>query len=330
MRRIYIDERWYNLGGIGTFANSINAINNYDELRLNGSPVSPIDCIRLSWRLLKIKDGVVFLPGYIPPLFSTVPYVFTIHDLNHLDRKENSTLFKRFFYNLIIKNGCKKAKYIFTVSEFSKERIVEWAKISPDKVINVGNGVSEEFTSRGEKMFFDFPYILCVSNRKGHKNELGTLKAFSKSSIDSSVKLVFTGEPDSVILRNIRELSLENRVLFTGRVKSQDLPKLYRSASALIFVSFYEGFGLPVIEAQASGVPVITSGSTALREIAGDGAVIVNPFDIDEISDGINRVLNGSDIFINELIQKGHKNCERYSWRKTAIIIEKHLRNLCK
>ncbi|HBV9734514.1 TPA: glycosyltransferase family 4 protein, partial [Klebsiella aerogenes] len=199
---------------------------------------------------------------------------------------------KKIFYNTIIKKGCKDASYIFTVSNFSRQRIIEWAGVTSDKVINVGNGVSEVYRPDGDFINFGFEYLLCVSNRKTHKNETGVLHAFKIADIDKKIKLVFTGKPNASIEALIDRLELRERVVFTGYLDASELPKLYRSASALVFPSFYEGFGLPVIEAQASGIPVITSATTSLGEVSGGAAILVDPCQVSEIVSGIEKVIN--------------------------------------
>lgn len=324
MKKILIDNRWNGTGGIGTFACETNKINCYEDAGFKGKPFSPLDSLKLTIKTICIKNKVLFFPGYIPPLFSRSPYVITIHDLNHLDRSENSSLSKRLFYRFIILRGCKKAKYIFTVSEFSRKRILEWSGVSERKVINVGNGVSSAFSSHGNNMGYPFEYFLCVSNRKTHKNEVGTLEAFKKAMIPHSTKLVFTGMENDFIKNKIKELGLSDRVIFTGFIKQEELPNLYRGAKALIFVSFYEGFGLPVLEAMASGVPVITSLTTSLGEIAGNAALLVDPENIDEISDAIYRVNNDEELR-TDLINKGLLHVNNYSWEKTAHEINSHL-----
>ncbi|HBV6687940.1 TPA: glycosyltransferase family 4 protein, partial [Klebsiella pneumoniae] len=194
---IYIDTRWKNAGGIGTFFEGVNNINQYTPLPFSGSPASPIDTFRMAFQLRNIKKGVVFLPGYISPFKTRLPYAVTVHDLNHLDRPENSSPLKIAYYNTFLKRGCLHAEYVFTVSEFSRKRIIEWAGIEPSKVVNVGNGVSPKFQPEGERINLGYEYILCVSNRKGHKNEFGTLEAFKHADIDESIKLVFTGKANS-------------------------------------------------------------------------------------------------------------------------------------
>jgi len=325
IKKVYIDSRWKNCGGIGTFYERINELNKYSDAELSGKPMSPLDCIRTSIQLFFRKDSIFFFPGYIPPVFLSSDYIFTIHDLNHLERAENSSALKRLFYKFVIKRGCRKARYIFTVSEFSREKIIEWADVSPDKVINVSNGVSPDFSPEGEHYALGYKYLLCVSNRKGHKNEIGTLEAFKKSDIEDDIKLVFTGKPDETINNKISELGLQDRIVFTGFIPEEDLPKLYRSAIGLVFVSFYEGFGLPVIEAQASGIPVITSNSTALKEIAGEGALLVDPYNTDEISKAIRLICENENNLCKKLITNGFKNCSKYTWEKTAHSVKKHI-----
>lgn len=325
--KIYIDPRWERAGGIGTFYKNINSINKYQEIDIKGQPFNAVDCWNSTKAIIRINNGVIFFPGYIPPLYSKKPFVFTIHDLNHLDRKENSSLSKKIFYNTVIKSGCLRANYIFTVSDFSKSRIVEWSGVDADKVINVGNGVSHAFMPEGEKVDFDFPFLLCVSNRKGHKNELGTLLGFQKAKIDPKIKIVFTGKPDTFIQTKIAELNLQDRVVFTGYLPEEYLPKLYRSAIGIIFVSFYEGFGLPVVEAQASGVPVVTSYGSSLEEVAGGAAYLVDPNSIDEISKGISEICD--NITLRErLIPDGIINSKRFNWVETARKVDTYLKKI--
>lgn len=325
--KILIDPRWKNAGGIGTFYEEINKINKYEEFPLKGNPASPFDTLNLTKELSKLSNSVVFFPGYIPPIATRVPYIFTIHDLNHLDREENSSVAKKIFYNTIIKKGCKSSEFIFTVSDFSRNRIIEWSGVNEDKVINVGNGVSHVFTPDGEFLDLDYEYFLCVSNRKTHKNEFGVIKSFSLANIDSRIKLVFTGKPTNELESLIDKLGIKARVIFTGFIEASELPKLYRSAKALIFPSFYEGFGLPVIEAQASGIPVITSNNTSLSEISGGASILVEPTEINEIVRAIELVCDENEL-VNKSVKLGLDNAKNYSWTKTASIVEFYIKKL--
>lgn len=324
MRKIFIDNRWNGTGGIGTFASEINRITQFQDAGFTGKPYSPLDSIKTSLHLANDSKKKIFFPGYIPPIYSKSPYVFTIHDLNHLDRGENSSFIKKIFYNTIIKRGCRNAKYVFTVSEFSRQRIIQWSGISADKVINVGNGVSNKFTPLGEAKDYGFDYILCVSNRKAHKNELRTIEAFKLADFKKKMRLVLTGKPDEETKNYIEKLGLENDVIFTGYVDEKDFPALYRGAKALVFVSLYEGFGLPVIEAMASGIPVVTSNTTSLIEVSGGAAITVNPESISEIKNALLSVTHDIDLR-NKLIQSGIIQSKKYTWNNVAEKVKEYL-----
>ncbi|VTN10250.1 D-inositol-3-phosphate glycosyltransferase [Raoultella terrigena] len=162
---------------------------------------------------------------------------------------------------------------------------------------------------------------------KKHKNEVGVLKAFKIADIDKNIKLVFTGKPDEYIQSLINHLKLKDRVVFTGYLDAAELPKLYRSARGLVFPSFYEGFGLPVIEAQASGIPVITSSTTSLGEVSGGAAILVDPYQVDEIADGIEKVFNAKSDMC-ELIRKGLLNAKTYTWERTAGLVDLYLKKI--
>lgn len=176
-------------------------------------------------------------------------------------------------------------------------------------------------------MNFPFDYFLCVSNRKTHKNEFGTLEAFKQANLPEHVKLLFTGKVSDEMERKILELELSERVVFTGYIESGDLPKLYRGARVLIFVSFYEGFGLPVVEAMASGVPVITSNNTSLGEVAGNAAQLVDPSNIGEIASAMGMV-NSDEVLRAKMRQAGLLRATKYSWNMTAKQVDEQLKKI--
>lgn len=326
---VKFDSRWIGEHGIGRFAREIDQRLNFPSLNMNGNPSSPLEPLRLFLFILfqigKVK--AVFSPGYNAPLFFLRPYIFTIHDLNHIDRPENSSVMKRLYYRLIMRRACIKAHRVLTVSEFSRNRIATWAGIDIDKVINVGNGVDGNYHPDATPWNPGYKYFLCVSNRKAHKNEIRVLEAFLLSKIDVDVRLVFTGNENESIRRQIEALNLSNRVVFTGRVPEENLPGLYTGSLALLFPSLYEGFGLPVIEAMACGIPVLTSNTTCLPEIAGDAAILVDPESVSEIAGGIR------DLFYNQKLRtdmrdKGLVQAKNFSWDKTAEKIKSVINSL--
>ncbi|MCE8040711.1 glycosyltransferase family 4 protein [Halomonas daqingensis] len=321
--RIVVDKTWFGLGGIGRFSEEVIARLSYDaDCKLSCHPASFMASAKLS-RSCK-RNMVAFLPGFVPPAISFGSYVFTIHDLNHLDRPENSSLGKRLFYRFVIRRGCKKAYAILTVSEFSRKRIVEWAGVSSDKVVNVGNGVDKSFNSDVIPYNLGTPYYLCVGNRKAHKNETRVVEAFAQADIDEGIHLVFTGASEPSLEAMIQEHNLSSRVKFMGTVTEDELPSLYKGARGLLFPSLYEGFGLPVLEAMACGTPVITSNCTSLPEVAGDAAMLVDPLDTQELQDAIERLEQDASLR-DELIVKGFDRAKLFTWEKTAQKVQEVL-----
>lgn len=316
--KIYIDERWIGEHGIGRFANVLATHIKFAPMNMAGSPSSPFDAMQFFLRTLRFsKKDLVFSPGYNAPLFIRIPFIFTIHDLNHIDRGENSSFLKRLYYKLIMRRACRHAKAVLTVSEFSKRRIVEWSGIPAERVINVGNGVDAEYSPSAAPFQPGYPYVLSVSNRKAHKNEPRLIEAFSRASVPTGLRLVFTGKATPALMDVIERCQLQDRVTFIGRVDEADLPGLYVGASALLFPSLYEGFGLPVIEAMACGCPVLTSNTTSLPEVAGDAALLVDPTSVQAIADGITSIC-GDEALRAAMIQKGYVQAARFSWSEVV------------
>lgn len=319
MSMVKFDSRWIGEHGIGRFAREIDQRLNLPSLNMSGNPSSPLEPLRLFlFMLFKMgKAKAVFSPGYNAPLFFFRPYIFTVHDLNHIDRPENSSVMKRLYYRLIMRRACIKAHRVLTVSEFSRNRIATWAGIDIDKVVNVGNGVDESYHPHVTPWDPGYRYFLCVSNRKAHKNELRVLEAFSLSEIDTDIRLVFTGNENESTRLKIEALNLSERVIFSGRVPEENLPSLYTGSLALLFPSLYEGFGLPVIEAMACGIPVLTSNTTCLPEIAGDAAILVDPESVSEMVKGIRELFYNQKLRM-QMRDKGFVQARKFSWDKTA------------
>ncbi|HCR1009026.1 glycosyltransferase family 1 protein [Enterobacter roggenkampii] len=329
-KKIFMDVSWSNMGGIGRFTDEI--AKRLPDISLKkiykkcASPMAPLG-LAINIALLN-KADLIFLPGYIPPLFSSKRYIVTIHDLNHLDIDDNSSFFKKLFYNYFIKRGCHKAYKIFTVSEFSKERIAKWSGVEPDKIITVFNGVSEEFNIDVRPMELGYEYLLCIGNRKTHKNEHRIISAFAKAEINPSIKLVFSGNPSDNLEKLIMECGLGERVNFLGFISDHDLPSLYKGSKGLVFPSLYEGFGLPVVEAMACGVPVLTSTTSSLPEVAGNAAILVEPTSVDAITDGITKLVNDS-ILREQLISEGLIRAQKFTWQNVINKIEMAFKEAC-
>ncbi|MEF3090107.1 glycosyltransferase family 4 protein [Raoultella scottii] len=320
--KVNFDSRWGGEHGIGRFAREIEK-RNPDFIRINSriKPSSPAD-IFFTTLYVAFHSGIYFSPGYNAPLFFLKKTILTVHDLNHIDVDHNTSFLKKIYYRFVLKRACRKSCKIFTVSEFSKKRICEWADIPSSQVDVVGNGVSAEFHSNIEP--HEGNYILVVGNRKRHKNELRALEAFSNANLAKDINLYFTGEQSEELDSYIKNQHLQDRVFFMGRLDNNKLASLYKGARMLLFPSLYEGFGLPVIEAMACGTPVITSNTTSLPEVSGDAAILVNPLNVDEIKEAIES-LNCNPELCNKLVEKGLERAKMFSWENTVERIKNGL-----
>ncbi len=324
---ILADGRWIGKHGIGRFSSEILArLKNTDIIKQGPKPLSIQNFIWQTMHLHHKKNNyrVFFTPGFNPVFSTKLPYILTICDLIYLHTPGLKGFIKKIFFELCIKSSIKKASKIFTISAYSKQSIVEWAKIPAEKVINISCGVSEIFRPEGPTFNPGYPYLLHVGNIKTHKNIERLITAFADANIDSSIKLLFTSQLTPSIAELIQSKALENRVVFLNTLTENALADCYRGAIALVFPSLYEGFGLPILEAMASGTPVLTSHTTSCPEVAGDAAVLVNPMDTASIRDGMEKIVNDTDLRKN-LIAKGLARANDFSWDKTAALVQQAL-----
>jgi O-antigen biosynthesis alpha-1,2-mannosyltransferase len=322
---IYADQRWIGYHGIGQFARHVLAGLDYRPVALASNPAAPLDAWRLARALDNLtKNDLFFSPGYNTPLFCASPFVFTICDLSHMYCPENSSALIRLYYATVAKRACQRAARILTISEFTRTQIVEWSRAPSEKIVNVRCGVGPAYHPGDDSYGLPFPYLLCVSNRKRHKNEFRVVEAFAKSGLAAELRLVFTGDRTAKIVNWIERHGVTAAVHFVGRVPESRLPSLYRGAEALIFPSLYEGFGLPLLEAMASGTPAVTSNTTALPEVAGDAALLVDPTSVEQIAAAMRRIV-GDNSLRRELREKGLTRAAQFSWKSTAARVHETL-----
>lgn len=322
MNKILADGRWAGAHGIGRFTSEV--FPRLENITIQKKGPKPLSFFNLIWQplyLLKNKHKVYFTPGFNALLYSPMPFIFIIHDLNHLHFPDSGKWIKKIYYHSLIKYTARRAYKILTVSEYSKKTILEWTKLTEDKIIVVGSGVSDHFIPDGNRHAPGYPYLLHVGNTKIHKNVIRLIHAFAQADIDSSIKLILTGEKTPAITETIKARALENRVVFSGELSEQSLTDYYRGALALLFPSLYEGFGVPVVESMACGTPVLTSHVTSLPEIAGDAALLVDPHQTNSIIQGITRIVN-DQVLRESLIIKGIQRAKQFSWDKTASIVQ--------
>jgi glycosyltransferase involved in cell wall biosynthesis len=325
---IAFDARWIGQHGIGRFAKEIHERIlfgfNYDD---DNNPTGMFSAFQLGSWLKRSGARALYSPGYIPPINANIPYVFTIHDLNHLEMPYNSSKSKRVYYSTVILPGLHRSYRIVTVSEYAKNRIIAWSGCSPEKIIVSCNGVSNTFNNYTKPAAPGYSYLFCCSNRKGHKNEARLLEAYSLSGVYNQMKLVFTGDADRNVKKIIKSLRLDSSVVFTGKVSENELAGWYRGAVATVFPSLYEGFGLPVIESMACGTPVVTSNTTSIPEVGGDAALYVNPLSVEDISSGIKKVVNDNSLR-KQMEEKGLERASLFTWDRASKIVQNAIQGM--
>ncbi|SRR6056297_2358066 len=313
--------------------------------------------ILMPFYLIKERLDLVHFPHFNVPVLTFNKFVVTIHDLilTKFPTTRATTLnsffyrLKNWAYKLIIWLATKRSEYIITVSEFTKKDIVEKFKIEPEKILvtyegvaNLAKGRDSLFVAKmdDKKTLLSYnieeKFLLYVGNAYPHKNLEGLLEAF-KDLIKQfpDLNLVLVGKEDffyEKTKKKARDLGLwekekqNNPVIFPGYVPDEKLEILYARAFCYVFPSFYEGFGLPPLEAMAKNCPVISSNQSSMPEVLGDAALYFNPYKKREIINIIKKILNNPQIRL-ELKEKGRKQARKYNWwecaRETREIYQK-------
>jgi glycosyltransferase involved in cell wall biosynthesis len=258
--------------------------------------------------------------------------VVTIHDRIHL--RFPQYLPNRFAYlyaRAFMWSAAHRSVRVLTVSEFSRRDILEYFSIPEDKVTVVPNAIDprfgmappeDEVARVRERYQLYEQYALYVGNIKPHKNLERLIEAFNQLRHEAfpHLRLLIIGDEISkfaALRRAVHRYKLHKHVRFLGFVPDQTLAVLYRLAAVFVFPSLYEGFGLPPVEAMASGTPVVTSNVSSLPEVVGDAAVLIDPYDTAAIAEGMRQVLADPDLR-TELIARGLAQARRYSWERSV------------
>lgn len=298
------------------------------------SPRTPLEGVRGHlWEQVVLpreaRGALLWSPSNTGPLLVR-NQVVTIHDVVPFDHPESLSPKFVAWYRFVLPRLVRRVTKIITVSEFSKGRIIERLGVSPDRVVVIPLGVDKRFCPRAESdvtalieslMLPSRRYVLALGSLVPRKNLERLLQAWRRvvSDIDDDVWLVLTGEAGKQsIFRRVAELDdLPPRVHLTGRVADELLPSLYSGALMFIYLSEYEGFGLPALEAMASGAPSLTGDRTSLPEVVGDAALTVDPFDLDAIIHALRRLLT-DDALRAQLRVKGMLHAASFTWDCTA------------
>ena len=283
--------------------------------------------------LNRIGAHIFLSPDGIISLRSEIPSVPVIHDINFIHRPEDIPPLTSRYYRYFFKKFAERSARIITVSEFCREDISSGLMAGKERIDVAWNGVSEYFgpvekseaDNYREKLTGGKPYFLFVGNFSPRKNIPTLIRAYNhfRSAYGADIKLVLAGgrlflnsETDKLISSS----AFKNDIILTGSVMHEDLRILYASASALVFVPWFEGFGIPAAEAMRCGTPVILSDTTSLPEIGGNAALYVNPANYEEVAGAMNRIIT-DDSLRQSLVQNGLLQSRKFTWDNTAASV---------
>lgn len=276
------------------------------------------------FRLPTLACGLLWSPGTTGPL-AVRQQVVTIHDTAFVDQAQCFTRSFATWYQWLVPRLARRVRKIITVSEFSKKRIVECCRVSPDKVQVIYSGVGPQFRPQSADAIgrardaFRLPerYALCVCSLEPRKNLRRLLQSWTAmKDRPEDLHLVLAGAKGN-IYGDIGLAEPPPNVQLVGYVTDEHLPALYSGAEFFAFPSLYEGFGLPVIEAMACGTPVLCSNSTSLPEAAGHAALLVDPLEPDSIAAGLQRLASDAALR-KELRSLGLAHAQAFNWDETA------------
>lgn len=283
--------------------------------------------------LKKYKADLFLSPDGYLSLNTSVPQLAVIHDINFYHRPEDLPWLKARYYNYFFRKFAKKAKRIATVSFYSKEDITRSFKVDYDKIDVVYDGINPAFVpvSPEERIRIRMkyseghPYFLFVGALHPRKNVTGLLNAFDafKSVENNPARLIIVGgvmHKTGEIFETYENMRYKNDVIFTGRIPTSELHHVLGAAMALTFVPFFEGFGIPVVEAMSVGVPVICSNTTSVPEVGGNAVLYADPCKTEQITEAMIRIA-GDQYLREDLIEKGFAQKEKFSWDKTAELL---------
>jgi glycosyltransferase involved in cell wall biosynthesis len=272
----------------------------------------------------RLKGALLWSPCNTGPL-SVRKQVVTIHDCAFHDHPEAFSPAFVAWYRWLVSRLAANVRRIITVSDFSRRRLIEYLQVDPQKIVAIPNGVGGRFQPSGEdeiqsvrkQLGLPRRYVLCIGSLEPRKNLLRLLEAWRQLRAGKAdCALVLCGVR-SHVFRDFGLSQLPDDVILTGYVAEEHLPGLYGGAELFVYPSIYEGFGLTVLEAMACGVAVVCSNTTSLPEVAGDAALLVNPYEIDDIASGIRRLL-ADESLRGELRRRGLERATKFNWNHTA------------
>jgi glycosyltransferase involved in cell wall biosynthesis len=279
------------------------------------------------WALRRIRADVVHGPVFVGPLLSPCPVVVTVHDLSFIRFPELFRPANRLYLTVLTRLSARRARRLIAVSAHTASEITRLLGVPPGRVDVVYHGVDPAFRPFPADEIAAFPqrrglperFVLFVGTLEPRKNLVRLVEAFARVC-DGSVGLVLAGGRGWLydeLLATVEALGLGDAVIFAGYVMNDELPLWYNAATVVAYPSVYEGFGLPVLEAQACGTPVLTSNVSSLPEAAGDAALMVDPYDVEALAAGLNQLLTDGPMR-HQLRERGLAHARLFSWPHAA------------
>ena len=323
--------------GIGVYANAVfPALQALPHVFLPGGEAgSAAERLkRLAWSQLELprlarqhRAALVFTPapeGYLGS--QNIPQVVMVHDLRPITHPERS--FQSLYFRCWVPQLLRSCRHVVTNSRFTLSEIQRCTGLAEDKITVTPLGYDNQVfhPALAPTASREYSYLLHVGQAYPHKNVFGLIQSFA-SLVERYpyLNLVLAGKPHATETPKhralVRELGLESKVEFRDYVPYEELPNLYRGALALVYPSFWEGFGLPILEAMACGVPVVTSYGSGMEEVAGDAALYVDPQSTASIINAVSLLID-SPYVVSSLVAKGLERSSRFSWSTCALSLK--------
>lgn len=302
----------------------------------------PIDDIWLArlWQRMRAPLPVEMITGRLdvyhspdftlPPTLPSTPKLLTVHDLSFIRDPDSASPPLRSYLQIVVRRSVRRATHILADSQATKDDLTELYRAPPEKITVLYAGVDQSFQPvsdprqlaevRDRYGIGEAPFVLSVSTLQPRKNYRRLIEAFEIALGHTQFVLVLAGGKGWLhdeILCEVRRRNLEAKVLFPGFVPETDLKALYSAAEVMAYPSLYEGFGLPVVESMACGTPVLTSTAPCLPEIAGQAAILANPYDVQAIADGLTQLTTDPELCA-DLVQKGLTRARMFNWDDSA------------
>jgi glycosyltransferase involved in cell wall biosynthesis len=314
---------------------------NFNIIELEGGAYPTWEQIALPKAAKKYGCDLLHCTSNTAPLFTDIPLITILHDIIYMESSylkilnSSASTYQKLgnvYRKLIVPRVLRKSKKVITVSHFEKDRISEFFEVKGDNRLDaIYNGVSEHFkpiTDKKElqrvKEKYNLPekYFFFLGNTDPKKNTKGTLKAFSDflkqtGAIYKLVMLDYDQIELNKLLIEIKDTNLINHIILTGYVINTDLPAIYSQCDVFLYPSLRESFGIPMLEAMSCNVPVITSNTSSMPEVSGEAALIINPSNPEEITEGLIKIVN-NEAYRKLLCAKGLERSKEFSWKNMA------------